>query len=136
MSKQPGRQLARRTFIKSAGATGATVYIIWSGSALFGMHVALAATLKALSTAEAKEMLAMARQLFPHDKLGDGSYWVVVESIDADMAASPEMARASSRRLGAIEHGRWRRLRGRRCGPASGYDEETGGHTVFLGHAQ
>jgi len=32
------------------------------------------------------------RQLFPHDKLGDEYYWVVVESIDKDMAASPELA--------------------------------------------
>ena len=136
MSKQPGRQLTRRTFIKSAGATGATVYVIWSGPALFGTHVALAAKLTALNTAEAKEMLAMARQLFPHDKLGDEYYWVVVEWIDADMAASPEMAKRRSRRLGAIERGRWRRLRGRRRGPAGGCDEETGGHTVFLGHTQ
>ena len=33
----------------------------------------------------------MARQLFPHDKLGDEYYWVVVESIDKDMAGSPEL---------------------------------------------
>ena len=48
MSKQPGRQLTRRTFIKAAGATGATVYVIWSGPAWFGTHVALAANLTAL----------------------------------------------------------------------------------------
>src|SRR6266851_608223 len=41
---------------------------------------------------EGKETLAMARQLFPHDKLGDEFYWVVVESIDRDMAGSPELA--------------------------------------------
>ena len=34
----------------------------------------------------------MARQLFPHDKLGDEYYWVVVESIDHDMAGSPALA--------------------------------------------
>jgi hypothetical protein len=92
MSKQPGGQFTRRTFIKAAGATGATVYVIWSGPSWFGTHMALAANLTALGTAEAKEMLAMARQLFPHDKLGDEYYWVVVESIDADMGASPELA--------------------------------------------
>jgi hypothetical protein len=92
MSQHPGRQVTRRTVIKSAGAMGATVYVVWSRPALFGTHVALAAKLTALSTAQAKEMLAMARQLFPHDKLGDEYYWVVVESIDADMAASPDMA--------------------------------------------
>ena len=34
----------------------------------------------------------MVRQLFPHDKLGDEYYWVVVESIDHDMAGSPALA--------------------------------------------
>jgi len=92
MSKPPGRQFTRRTFIKAAGVTGATVYVIWSGPAWFGTHVALAANLTALNTADAKEMLAVARQLCPHDKLGDEYYWVVVESIDADMVASPELA--------------------------------------------
>ena len=42
--------------------------------------------------AQAKDMLAMTRQLFPHDKLGDEYYWVVVEAIDRDMAGSPELA--------------------------------------------
>jgi hypothetical protein len=92
MSEQSGRQLTRRTFIKAAGATGATVYVVWSGPAGFGSRIALAADLTALNTAQAKEMMAMTRQLFPHDKLGDEYYWVVVESIDTDMAASPELA--------------------------------------------
>lgn len=92
MSKQPARQLTRRTFIKAAGATGVAVYVVWSGPAWFGTHIALAANLTALNTEQAKAMLAMARQLFPHDQLGDEYYWVVVESIDADMAASPELA--------------------------------------------
>ena len=34
----------------------------------------------------------MTRQLFHHDKLGDEYYWVVVESIDKEMAGSPELA--------------------------------------------
>ena len=34
----------------------------------------------------------MTRQLFPHDQLGDEYYWVVVESIDKDMAGSAELA--------------------------------------------
>jgi class 3 adenylate cyclase len=99
MSKQPGGQFTRRTFIKAAGATGATVYVIWSGPSWFGTHMALAANLTALGTAEAKEMLAMARQLFPHDKLGDEYYWVVVESrgrIGERGAARPSPAAASA----------------------------------------
>jgi hypothetical protein len=91
----PGRQttqLTRRTFIKAAGATGVTVYVLWSSPAWFGPRVALAANLSALNATQAKAMLAMARQLFPHDQLGDEYYWVVVESIDKEMAGSPELA--------------------------------------------
>ncbi len=73
-----GKQLTRRTFIKAAGATGVSVYVLWSGPGI-GSWLG-------------KETLALARQLFPHDKLGDEFYWVVVESIDRDMAGSPELA--------------------------------------------
>lgn len=92
MSEHQSARITRRTFIKAAaGVTGVTVYVLWSGPWL-GPRVALAANLTTLNEMQAKEMLAMARQLFPHDKLGDEYYWVVVESIDKDMAASPELA--------------------------------------------
>jgi hypothetical protein len=104
MSEQSGRQLTRRTFIKAAGATGATVYVVWSGPAGFGSRIALAADLTALNTARAKEMMAMTRQLFPHDKLGDEYYWVVVESIDHDMAGSPALAARIRDGLAELNH--------------------------------
>jgi hypothetical protein len=91
----PGKQLTRRTFIKAAGATGVSVYVLWSGPGIgswFGPRMVLAANLSVLNGTEGKETLAMARQLFPHDKLGDEFYWVVVESIDRDMAGSSELA--------------------------------------------
>jgi hypothetical protein len=84
--------LTRRTLIKAAGATGVTVYVLWSSPAWIGLRIALAANLTALDGAQAKEMLAMTRQLFPHDKLGDEYYWVVVEAIDKDIAGSPALA--------------------------------------------
>ena len=90
--ERSGTQLTRRTLIKAAGATGVTVYVLWSSPAWVGPRLALAANLTALNGAQAKEMLAMARQLVPHDKLGDEYYWVVVEAIDKDMAGSPELA--------------------------------------------
>jgi len=89
--KQSGAQLTRRTFFKAAGTAGVTVYVLWSSPAWIGPRIALAANLTAFDSAQAKEMLAMARQLFPHDKLGDEYYWVVIESIDKDMAGSPEL---------------------------------------------
>jgi hypothetical protein len=90
--KRSEAPLTRRTLIKAAGATGATVHVLWTSRAWIGPRVALAADLTALNAAQAKETLAMARQLVPHDKLGDEYYWVVVVAIDKDMAGSPELA--------------------------------------------
>lgn len=90
--KQSGFQLTRRTFIKSAGTTAATVYVLWSSPAWIGPRLALAADLNALNSSQAKAMLAMTRQLFPHDQLGDEYYWVVVQSIDKEMVGSTELA--------------------------------------------
>ena len=88
-------QLMRRTFIKTLGASSASLYILssplWIPS-LLRPSEALAADMGALTASDAKVMLAMARQLFPHDKLGDEYYRVVVESIDKEMAGSPELA--------------------------------------------
>jgi hypothetical protein len=89
---QSGSRLTRRTFIRTSGSAGVTVYVLLSGPAWVGPRAAIAAELVTLNSTQAKAMLAMARQLFPHDKLGDEYYWVVVESIDKDMAASPELA--------------------------------------------
>jgi len=89
------QQLTRRTFMKAAGATGIAVYVLWSGPGIdswLGPRIALAANLTALDANQGKEMLAMTRQLFPHDQLGDEYYWVVVESIDKEMAGSAELA--------------------------------------------
>jgi hypothetical protein len=91
-AKQSGVYLTRRTFIKTAGTAGVTVYVLVSSPAWVGPRIALAANLTALNDTQAKAMLAMTRQLFPHDKLGDEYYWVVAESIDKDMAGSPELA--------------------------------------------
>jgi hypothetical protein len=89
---QSRSRLTRRTFIRASGVAGVTVYVLLSGPAWVGPRIALAADLVTLNSTQAKAMLAMARQLFPHDKLGDEYYWVVVESLDKDMAASPELA--------------------------------------------
>ena len=89
---QSRSRLTRRTFIRTGGTAGVTVYVLLSGPAWVGQRIALAADLVTLNSAQAKTMLAMARQLFPHDKLGDEYYWVVVESIDKEMAGSTELA--------------------------------------------
>ena len=102
--EKSGAHLTRRTFIKAAGTTGVTVYVLLSSPAWVGPRLAVAANLTALDDTQAKTMLAMVRQLFPHDKLGDEYYWVVVESIDHDMAGSPALAARIRDGLAELNH--------------------------------
>ena len=88
-------QLRRRAFIKALGASGASLYVLPSAlgmCAWLAPREALAADLSTLTAPQAKQMLAMTRQLFPHDRLGDEYYRLVVESIDKEMAGSTELA--------------------------------------------
>jgi hypothetical protein len=88
-------QFTRRAFFKAVGASTASLYVFTSATGTHSWlapHEVLAADLGTLTAPEAKVMLAMTRQLFPHDKLGDEYYQVVVESIDKEMTGSKELA--------------------------------------------
>jgi hypothetical protein len=88
-------QLRRRAFIKALGASTVSLYALTSALGMRSwpaLREAFAADLSTLTASQAKEMLAMTRQLFPHDRLGDEYYQVVVESIDKEMAGSTELA--------------------------------------------
>jgi hypothetical protein len=87
-------QLKRRAFIKAVGAGSASLYALTSALGMrswLAPREALAADLSTLSASQAKEMLAMTRQLFPHDKLGDEYYQVVVESIDKETELAAQL---------------------------------------------
>jgi hypothetical protein len=51
------------------------------------------APLKMLSPAQARTLLAMARQIYPHPKLDDACYLSTITELDAQAAGSPEIAR-------------------------------------------
>ncbi len=88
-------KVTRRAFFKAAGASTASLYVFTSTTGIHSWmspQEALAADLSTLTASEAKTMLAMARQLYPHDKIGDEYYQVVVESIDKEMAGSKDLA--------------------------------------------
>ena len=82
-ANQPATPFTRRTFIKAAGTMGVTVYVLWSNPAWLGPRIALAANLSTLNAAQAKAMLTMARQLFPHDKRDHGKVTGVVYADEA-----------------------------------------------------
>jgi hypothetical protein len=95
--------IQRREFL---GASGVLTGLIAAGSplALIAPSRAWAVDLRALSGTEGATLMAVARTIAPHDKLDDAAYALVIQSIDADAAASAQtlsMLRDGIRRLGA-----------------------------------
>src|ERR1700751_4254721 len=69
------------SFVAVALATG--------GSMILAPDYAWALSTTALDPHTAQTLLVMARQLFPHDRLGDQYYATVVEAVDKQAASDP-----------------------------------------------
>jgi hypothetical protein len=84
-------QLSRRDFLKG---TGVLVGTLWTTSAAL---IALAPSrvwaleLKALDERTGNDLLAFARQIFPHAKLDDAVYALVVKDLDTEAAGSADV---------------------------------------------
>ena len=83
----------RRQFLQSSGLASAGVAAIASGAVVIAPDGAWAMSLTALNEHEAKTLLVMTRQCYPHDNLGDMYYAVVVEALDADAAGNADTAK-------------------------------------------
>jgi hypothetical protein len=92
---------ARREFLRAGGGAFALSLMLGTGLSSFTAP-AQAAPLQALSEAEARALLEMARTLFPHDGLDDSYYMAAVQSIDAKAAGDAktrEMVKAGIQRM-------------------------------------
>ncbi len=99
----PEPPIPRRQFLKT---TGLLTGVLAAGSplALLAPARAWAVDLAALTTAEGRALMMVARTIAPHDRLEDAAYAIVVQSIDKDAAgdaATLQRVRAGIRRLGA-----------------------------------
>jgi hypothetical protein len=83
----------RRRFLETSGqaAAGAAIAASAGGAVAVTPQGVLAAT-RIISTTQAATLLAMARQLFPHDELGDQYYAAAVALLDEQAAADPDLA--------------------------------------------
>jgi hypothetical protein len=90
-------EMTRREFLRALSLS-----LMWgTGLASFPL-MASAAPLQALSDADAKALLSMARTLFPHDMLDDSFYMAAVSGVDAKAAGDAktrEMVTAGIARL-------------------------------------
>jgi hypothetical protein len=81
------RILNRREFMHSATTAAAGVMVVGGVTTILASDEAWAMTLKVLPEHEAKVLIKVARQLYPHDMLGDIYYAEVVEAFDTKMQA-------------------------------------------------
>ena len=83
--------LARREFLKGSGVLMGTIA---SGSVLAALapSLAWALELKSLSKPEGDTLMAMGRVLYPHKKLPDAVYALLVKDLDAKAVADPVTA--------------------------------------------
>jgi len=75
----------RREFLCSTGFVAAG--LATSGSVVFAPDYSWALSPTAIDAHTAQTLLVMARQLFPHDRLGDQYYAAVVDAVDKQAAS-------------------------------------------------
>jgi hypothetical protein len=76
---------SRRDFLCSTGFVA--VGLATGGSIIFASDYAWALSTTAIDAHTAQTLLVMARQLFPHDRLGDQYYAAVVDAVDKQVAS-------------------------------------------------
>jgi hypothetical protein len=82
----------RRQFLQTSGYATATAAAVASGAVLLAPDGAWALGLSALDEHTGKTLLAMVRQIYPHDTLADRYYAGVVGALDAEAAKNKEVA--------------------------------------------
>jgi hypothetical protein len=79
----------RREFLYSTGFVAAG--LATSGSVIFAPDYSWALSTTAIDAHTAQTLLVMARQLFPHDRLGDQYYAAVIDAVDKQAASDPAL---------------------------------------------
>jgi hypothetical protein len=98
----------RREFLYSTGFIVAGVAT--SGSVIFAPDYSWALSPTAIDAQTAQTLLVMARQLFPHDRLGDQYYAAVVDAVDKQAASDAALRKLLAdgvARLDAARGIRW-----------------------------
>jgi hypothetical protein len=78
---------SRRVFLRGTGFVA--MGLATGGTIIFGPDYAWALSTTTIDAHAAQTLLVMARQLFPHDRLGDQYYATVVEAVDKQAASDP-----------------------------------------------
>lgn len=80
---------SRRLFLRGTGFV--VMGLATGGNIIFAPDYAWALSTTAIDAHTAQTLLVVARQLFPHDRLGDQYYAAVVEAVDKQAASDPAL---------------------------------------------
>lgn len=86
------QHVTRRRFIATSGAIVGSLAYASGPIALLAPTKSWALPLETLSAGEGAALIAMTRHVYPHDKLEDAVYALVVKDLDAEAQGNPETA--------------------------------------------
>ena len=84
-------RVTRRTFLAATSGTAVAVGALAAADIIIDPRAAWAQTMKTLSPEVARTLVQMARDIFPHDRVGDDAYARAVEPYDQAAAADPKV---------------------------------------------
>jgi hypothetical protein len=94
----------RRQFLQTSGvAVAGTAAAVGSGTLLVAPDGAWAMTLQSLDEHTAKTLLAMSREIYPHDRVGDVHYAKVVEGLDGKAAQDKGLGKLLTEGVAALD---------------------------------
>ena len=85
--------MKRREFLQKSAIVVAGAAAAVSGVAVVSNADQWTGGLKTLNAHEGETLLKVARQIFPHDRLDDSDYIIVVQDLDAEAGTSPDTAK-------------------------------------------
>ena len=97
-------KIKRREFLHKSAIVVAGVSAAAAGVTVAGFAAEWTARLKTLTAHEGETLLKMARQIFPHDRLGDSYYAKTVEDLDAEASSKPATAKMLSAGVANLDH--------------------------------
>lgn len=109
-SRTPDRAMNRRSFLGRSTAAAATAAAVSTGVSLKFSVDAFAAELTALSPEQGKQLLAVARAMFPHPTLSDDFYAPLVTAMDEAAAGAADVKTTlvdGLAKLDELAGGRW-----------------------------
>jgi hypothetical protein len=86
-------KIKRREFLHKGALVVAGVSVAAAGATVAGLAAEWTSKLKTLSAHEGEALLAMARRIFPHDRLDDSYYIKVVDDLDTEASSKPATAK-------------------------------------------